>query len=118
MKSDDSLLASGAGDSTLILWKDVTKEEREAVAAEKEKRVLEEQQLANLMQQGLLLDALALAVRLDQPFRCLNILKGKVSLDVVRFSEIDFYYFLSLRFDGSGRVRQTRLRENDCQFIH
>ena len=76
VKSDDSILASGAGDSALILWKDVTKEEREAAAAEKEKRILEEQQLANLMQQGLLLDALALAVRLDQPFRCLNILKG------------------------------------------
>lgn len=76
VKSDDSLLASGAGDSALILWKDVTKEEREAAAAEKEKRILEEQQLANLMQQGLLMEALALAIRLDQPFRCLNILKG------------------------------------------
>lgn len=67
---------SGAGDSTLILWKDVTKEEREAAVQEKEQRILEEQQLANLMQQGLLLEALGLAIHLDQPFRTLNILKG------------------------------------------
>ena len=60
----------------MIIWKDVTKEERESSAQEKEKRVLEEQQLANLMRQGLLLDALALAIELDQPFRTLNILKG------------------------------------------
>lgn len=76
VKSDDSLLVSGAGDSTLILWKDVTKEEREAAIQEKEKRILEEQQLANLMQQGLLLEALGLAIHLDQPYRSLNILKG------------------------------------------
>lgn len=76
VKSDDSLMVSGAGDSTLILWKDVTKEEREAEIQEKEKRLLEEQQLANLMQQGLLLEALGLAIHLDQPFRSLNILKG------------------------------------------
>ncbi|KZS02971.1 Transducin beta protein 3 [Daphnia magna] len=75
VKSDDSLLVSGAGDSALILWKDVTKEEREAAVQEKEKRILEEQQLANLMQKGLLLEALGLAIHLDQPFRTLNILK-------------------------------------------
>ena len=40
VKSDDSLMVSGAGDSTLILWKDVTKEEREAEILEKEKRLL------------------------------------------------------------------------------
>lgn len=76
VKSDDSLLVSGAGDSTLIIWKDVTKEEREAALKEKESRILEEQQLANLMQQGLLLEALGLAIHLDQPFRTLNIIKG------------------------------------------
>lgn len=76
VKSDDSLLVSGAGDSTLIIWKDVTKEEREAALKEKESRILEEQQLANLMQKGLLLEALGLAIHLDQPFRTLNILKG------------------------------------------
>lgn len=70
------MLVSGAGDSALILWKDVTKEEREAAVQEKEKRILEEQQLANLMQKGLLLEALGLAIHLDQPFRTLNILKG------------------------------------------
>ena len=75
-KSDDSVLASGAGDANLILWRDVTKEEQEAVAQEHEKRILEEQKLSNLMQQGLLLDALVLAIRLDQPSRSLNILKG------------------------------------------
>jgi U3 small nucleolar RNA-associated protein 13 len=76
VKTDDSLLVSGAGDSTLILWKDVTTEEKEAANQEKEKRILEEQQLANLIQKGLLLEALRLAIHLDQPFRTLNILKG------------------------------------------
>lgn len=80
VKSDDSVLASGAGDANLILWKDVTKEEKEAVAQEQEKRILEEQKLANLMQQGLLLDALSLAIGLDQPGRSLNILKGTYTL--------------------------------------
>ena len=63
----------------MILWKDVTREERETAAQEKEKRLLEEQQLDNLMHQGLLLDAFALAIRLDQPFRTLKILKGAIS---------------------------------------
>ena len=75
VKGDDSALVSGAGDATLIVWRDVTKEEREAEIKKKEKQLLEEQQLANLMRQGLLLDALSLAVELDQPFRTLNILK-------------------------------------------
>jgi len=81
VKSDGAALASGAGDANLILWKDVTKEEKEAVALEQEKRILEEQQLANLMQQGLLLDALGLAIRLDQPFRSLNIIKELMDQD-------------------------------------
>lgn len=76
VKSDETMLASGAGDSSLILWKDVTREDRESAAQEKEKRIQEEQQLANLMKQGQLLDALALTIKLDQPFRSLNILKG------------------------------------------
>lgn len=80
VKSDDSVLASGAGDANLILWKDATNEEKEAVAQESEKRILEEQKLANLMQQGLLLDALGLAISLDQPSRSLNILKGTYTL--------------------------------------
>jgi len=83
VKSDDSVLASGAGDSTLILWKDVTKKEREEQAQENEKRILEEQQLANLMQQGLLLEALGMAIRLDQPYRSLNILKGLFLFSIV-----------------------------------
>lgn len=76
VKSDESLIASGAGDSSLILWRDITKEDRENAAKEKEKKIQEEQLLANLMKHGQLLDALALAIRLDQPFRTLNILKG------------------------------------------
>jgi len=58
----------------------VTKEEREAAVQEKDKRILEEQQLANLMHKGLLLEALGLAIHLDQPFRTLNILKGMLVL--------------------------------------
>lgn len=87
-------MASGAGDSTLILWKDVTKEEREAAMKEKEDRILEEQQLANLIQQGLLLQALGLAIRLDQPFRTLNILKGILISLVLTFSSFCQYFLL------------------------
>jgi len=61
VNADDSAMVSGAGDSTLVVWRDVTKEERQAQTDQLEKKLLEEQQLANLMRQGLLLDALSLA---------------------------------------------------------
>ncbi len=79
----------------------MTKEEREAAVQEKEKRILEEQQLANLMQKGLLLEALGLAIHLDQPFRTLNILKG-ILVSVALFGLLLITASL-LRFDGSRR---------------
>ena len=94
-------MASGAGDSTIILWKDVTKQEREEQAQENEKRILEEQQLSNLMQQGLLLEALGLAIKLDQPFRSLNILKGINVIHLKVIQLIGFFISIFSRFNGS-----------------
>lgn len=83
------MLVSAAGDSVVILWQDCTKADREAALKKSEEQLQQEQQLANLLQQGKLLEALVVAVRLDQPFRTLNILKGTV--DNILFFPFGFH---------------------------
>ena len=73
---------------------------------EARKRILEEQQLANLMQQGLLLEALGMAIRLDQPYRSLNILKGLFLFSIVclKIFHLNFssFFFLDLMDQGES----------------
>ncbi|OQR79259.1 transducin beta protein 3-like [Tropilaelaps mercedesae] len=75
--SDDEItFVSGAADSTINVWKDVTEQEREAALKKREKLLLEEQTLLNLMQQRQWSKALKLALNLEHPQRTLNIIKA------------------------------------------
>ena len=47
-------------------------------AAEREKQLLQEQELSNLLHQKDYLKAVGVAISLDQPYRVLSILRGKL----------------------------------------
>jgi hypothetical protein len=73
---DGNWLASGGADSLICLWKDVT----EKVVAEKQeardRQILQEQELSNYLQQRDFVQAVGVAINLDQPFRVYTILSG------------------------------------------
>lgn len=71
-------LVSGGSDSMLIVWRDVTRENKAKVIAEKEKLILEEQKLANLLKAEELTAALNLSLKLERPFQTLKIIEGIV----------------------------------------
>lgn len=75
VNSDESLLVTGAADSTILVWKDCTSEERQEALAKEEALILQEQQLSNLLKEKQWTKALQLALRLEHPFRALNIIK-------------------------------------------
>ncbi|XP_034948506.1 transducin beta-like protein 3 [Chelonus insularis] len=73
---DEKQLISGGSDSLLIIWRDVTEEVRRKAAEERERIVLEEQRLANLLKAGELIDALKLTLDLDKPQHTLRVIEG------------------------------------------
>ncbi|CAG2173318.1 unnamed protein product, partial [Oppiella nova] len=73
--SDKTLLITGSSDSSIIIWNDVTAEEREATAVKDENQMISEQNLLNFLQKKKWSNALKLSIRLDQPFRTLTIMK-------------------------------------------
>ncbi|XP_044750631.1 transducin beta-like protein 3 [Coccinella septempunctata] len=73
IKQDESMIVTGDSNSTLIKWKDVTEQKRLEKLKESEEQVLDEQKLNNYLQDRNWLKALKLALRLDKPFRVLNI---------------------------------------------
>lgn len=75
INSDEQLMISGGEDSQLIVWKDDTVEKIEEAAKKDELFIANEQQLMNYIQQRKWTKALKLAIKLDQPFRALNIIK-------------------------------------------
>ncbi|PNF27952.1 Transducin beta-like protein 3, partial [Cryptotermes secundus] len=92
---DESLLISGGSDSNLVLWRDVTEKRREEAEEARQKLILEEQELANLVKSDQLLSALKLALTLDRPLQVLRIIQevlkqGQEGLqDTVRQLESD-----------------------------
>lgn len=54
----------------------MTEQLESEAAAEREKQLLQEQELSNLLHQKDYLKAVGVAISLDQPFRVLTILKG------------------------------------------
>jgi hypothetical protein len=74
---DESLLISGGSDSNLMLWRDVTEKRREEAEEARQKLVLQEQELANLVKSDQLLSALKLALTLDRPLQVLRIIQGE-----------------------------------------
>uniref|UniRef100_A0A6M2CX37 Putative transducin beta-like protein n=1 Tax=Rhipicephalus microplus TaxID=6941 RepID=A0A6M2CX37_RHIMP len=75
VSSDESLLVTGGADSTILVWKDCTSEERQEALVKQEEMILQEQQLSNLLKEKKWTKALQLALRLEHPFRALNIVK-------------------------------------------
>ncbi|GFG39073.1 hypothetical protein Cfor_11996 [Coptotermes formosanus] len=92
---DESLLISGGSDSNLVLWRDVTEKRRDEAEEARQKLVLQEQELANLVKADQLLAALKLALSLDRPLQVLRIIQevlkqGQEGLqDTVRQLECD-----------------------------
>lgn len=74
ISSDESFLYTGGADSMMVLWKDVTAEKRDEKITKMQETVLEDQQLANLINQKKMLKALKLALKLDRPGTTLKII--------------------------------------------
>lgn len=70
-------MISGGSDSNLVLWRDVTEKRQEEAEEARQKLVLQEQELANLLKSDRLLSALILALSLDRPLQVLQIIRGE-----------------------------------------
>lgn len=73
-KNQDQLISGGA-DSVINIWKDVTEMEQEQAQAATEENILKQQELSNLIADKNYLQAISLAITLDQPFRVMHIIK-------------------------------------------
>jgi hypothetical protein len=108
VSKDESLLISGGSDSSLILWRDVTEKRQEEAEEARQKLILQEQELANLVKSDQLLSALKLALSLDRPLQVLRIIQGECccrmwySLEAITLI-IDYSYlrvFHNIKKDG------------------
>lgn len=75
VSKDETQLMTGGSDSNLVLWCDVTEKRRQEAEDAREKLVLEEQELSNLIKADKLLPALKLALSLDRPLQVLRIVR-------------------------------------------
>lgn len=73
-KNEDYII-TGAADSVISIWKDITSDEKQAAIEKQEQFLQSEQTLLNYLQQSKWTKALKLAIKLEQPFRVLNIIK-------------------------------------------
>lgn len=78
---DETKIVTGGEDASLIIWKDVTQDEKDQELAEAARLASEEQTLSNLIQDKKWGMALAIAIRLNQPFRGLKIVKELLDED-------------------------------------
>lgn len=78
LKNDESGLITGGSDSSMIKWKDVTEDKKLERLKELEEETLAQQKLSNYLQNGQLLKALKLALRLDRPLQVLKIIQGVI----------------------------------------
>ncbi|KAJ8318545.1 hypothetical protein KUTeg_003636 [Tegillarca granosa] len=79
INKNENIAVTGGADSTIILWKDITKEEKEEKQQQQEEFILKEQELCNLIQQKKYLKAIGLAITLEQPYRVLSLFKDVLS---------------------------------------
>ncbi|KAK5640699.1 hypothetical protein RI129_009246 [Pyrocoelia pectoralis] len=75
VNQDESGFITGGADSLLIKWQDVTEDKQREKANENNKRILQDQQLYNYLQNDDLLKALKLALNLERPLRTLGIVQ-------------------------------------------
>ncbi|XP_040829919.1 transducin beta-like protein 3 [Ochotona curzoniae] len=72
---DDRAL-TGASDSCVIVWKDVTEAEQAEAQAKHEEQVVRQQELDNLLHERRYLRALGLAISLDRPHTVLTVVQA------------------------------------------
>ena len=80
MATEDSII-SGAADSLLCFWKDVTAEEEEEEIREEQVQCEQQQELRNLLFDGKLAAAFALSLALNMPYKCLGVAQKILELD-------------------------------------
>ncbi|XP_057323002.1 transducin beta-like protein 3 [Microplitis mediator] len=76
VSEDENHIISGGSDSQIVVWRDVTVENRNKMMEEKEKLIIEEQKLSNLLKADELVAALKLALKLDKPMQVLRVIEG------------------------------------------
>ena len=77
--SNDLFIVSGGADASIVIWKDVTAENRMKKFEEQNEAISQMQTMENLLLDGNYLEAIKLAVRLNQPFKLLSILERILS---------------------------------------
>lgn len=74
MSKDEKRYISGGADGKLTVWKDVTEEKREEELEKRQEILLKEQELSNYLKEKKWKKALGLAILLDKPFKCYEII--------------------------------------------
>ncbi|CAF0778878.1 unnamed protein product [Brachionus calyciflorus] len=81
VSKDENRFVSGGADGKLIVWKDVTGELYEEELEKREEILLKEQELENYLKEKKWKKALGLAILLNKPFRCYEIIKEILQSD-------------------------------------
>ncbi|CAO3661060.1 unnamed protein product [Rhizopus stolonifer] len=75
VRKDENMIVSAGADSVVNFWEDVTLQEQEQELKEKEELIIKEQELQNFIRKKDYLNAILLALSLEQPFRLLKLFK-------------------------------------------
>ncbi|GAN02172.1 conserved hypothetical protein [Mucor ambiguus] len=75
VRKDEKYIVSAGADSVVNFWEDVTLQEQEDELKEKEELLIKEQELQNFMRKKDYLNAILLALSLEQPFRLLGLFR-------------------------------------------
>ncbi|KAG2216854.1 hypothetical protein INT45_005221 [Circinella minor] len=75
VRKDQKYIASAGADSVVNFWEDITREEQEQELREKEEYIIKEQDLQNFMHKKDYLNAILLALSLEQPYRLLTLFR-------------------------------------------
>lgn len=105
VSKDESRFVSGGADGRLVIWKDVTQEEREIELEKREEILLQEQELQNCLKEKKWKKALSLAIILDKPFKCYEIIKEILEQDQVENTRLDLEKTLN-------KLREDQISKN------
>ncbi|KAI9277654.1 WD40-repeat-containing domain protein [Sporodiniella umbellata] len=75
VRKDESRVVSAGADSVINFWEDVTLQEQEEELKEKEELIIKEQELQNFIHKKDYLNAILLALSLEQPYRLLTLFR-------------------------------------------
>ncbi|XP_074647649.1 transducin beta-like protein 3 isoform X2 [Tubulanus polymorphus] len=106
----ENVVATGADDSNIILWKDVTAEELAVARKTQENLLLKEQELMNLLHEKKYLKAIGIAITLEQPFRVYTIVKEILS-EPAGQTHLE-QTFRKLRMDQIGAILRFAVKWN------